>query len=163
MVFVDTDVLSIFAKIQRLPLLFTLFNQETLHITNAVANEIEIGILKGFHFPQDITALLTQERIHTHPPTSTDEAFMMSLPRTLAAGERESMAICKRLDAIFVSNERRVKHHCQANGIRCINLTEILRGLWEMEILTQADVRGIIAEIEVKDSLKFRTTDLIFK
>ena len=163
MVFVDTDVLSIFAKIQRLPLLFTVFNQETLHIANAIANEIEIGALKGFDFSQDITALLTQERIHTHHPIPTDEAFMMSLPQTLASGERESMAICKRLDAIFVSNERRVKHHCQANGIRCINLAEILRGLWELEILTQADVRKIIVEIAVKDSLKFRTTDPIFK
>ena len=111
MVFIDTDVLSIFAKIQRLPLLFTVFNQESLHIANAVANEIEIGALKGFHFAQDIKGLLTQEQIQTHHPIPIDEAFMMSLPQTLAAGERESMAICKRLDAIFASNERRVKHH----------------------------------------------------
>ena len=163
MVFVDTDILSIFAKIQRLRLLFTVFNQETLHIANAVANEIEMGTLKGFHFAQNLTALLTQERIQTHHPTPTDEAFMTSLPQTLATGERESMAICKRLDAIFASNERRVKHYCQANGIRCINLAEILRGLWELEILTQSDVKEIITEIEVKDSLKFRTTDPIFK
>ena len=165
MVFVDTDILSIFAKIQRLPLLFTVFNQEHLHVAVAVAveDEIKIGILKGFHFAQDLTALLTQDQIQTHHPTPVDEAFMMSLPQTLAAGERESMAICKRFNAIFASNERRVKHHCQASGIRCINLAEILRALWELEILTQTDVRRIITEIETKDSLKFRTTDPIFK
>ena len=163
MVFVDTDILSIFAKIQRLPLLFTVFNQETLHISNAVANEVEMGVLKGFNFAQDITALLTQERIQTHHSTSVDEAFMMSLPQTLAAGERESMAICKRLAAIFVSNERRVKHHCQTHSICCVNLAEILRSLWGLEILTQVDVREIITEIETKDSLTFRTTDPIFQ
>ena len=163
MVFVNTDVLSIFAKIQRLPLLFTVFNQESLHIASAVANEIEIGTLKGFHFAQDITTLLTQERIQTHHPLPMDEAFMMSLPQTLAAGECESMAICKRLGGIFASNERRVKHHCQTHSISCINLAEILRALWELEILTQTDVRKIITEIETKDSLTFRTTDPIFK
>ena len=163
MVFVDTDVLSIFAKIQQLPLLFTVFNQELLHIALAVENEIKIGAAKGFHFAQDITVLLTQERIQTHRSLPTDDTFIKSLPQTLAAGERESMAICKRLDAIFASNERRVKHHCQTNGIRCINLAEILRTLWKLEILSQVDVREIIAEIEIKDSLKFRTTDPIFK
>lgn len=39
MVFVDTDVLSTFAKIQRLPLLFTVFNQELLYIAFAVEQE----------------------------------------------------------------------------------------------------------------------------
>ena len=32
-VFVDTDVLSIFAKIQRIPLLFTVFNEDHLNIS----------------------------------------------------------------------------------------------------------------------------------
>lgn len=163
MVFVDTDVLSTFAKIQRLPLLFAVFNQELLHIAFAVENEIKMGASQGFRFAQDITDLLTQKRIQTHRSLPTDDTFIKSLPQTLAAGERESMAICKRLDAIFASNERRVKHHCQTNSIRCINLLEILRALWELEILSQADVRKIITEIETKDSLKFRTTDPIFK
>ena len=163
MVFVDTDILSIFAKIQRLPLLFAVFNQEHLHVAGAVVDEIKIGVLKEFHFAQDLMVLLAQDRIQSHNPTLVDEAFMMSLPQTLDAGERESMAICKRFNAIFASNERRVKHHCQTNGIRCINLAEILRTLWELEILTQTDVREVIAEIEVKDSLKFRTIDPIFK
>ena len=79
------------------------------------------------------------------------------------SGERQSMAICKRLSAIFVSNERRVKHHCLGNGIDCVNLIEILRALWEHGILMQADVRKVITEIETKDNLKFRTTDPIFK
>lgn len=163
MVFVDTDILSIFAKIQRLPLLFTVFNQECLHIAFAVETEVKVGASKGFRFAKDITELLTQERIQTHRPLPTDDAFVKSLPQTLAAGECESMAICKRLGAIFASNERRVKHHCQTHRISCINLAEILRALWELEILTQTDVRKIITEIETKDSLTFRTTDPIFK
>ncbi|MCE2416411.1 hypothetical protein J4G07_20725 [Candidatus Poribacteria bacterium] len=163
MVFVDTDVLSTFAKIQRLRLLFAVFNQELLHIALAVENEIKIGASKGFRFAQNLTVLLTEKQIQTHRPLPIDETFLKSLPHTLAAGERESMAICKRLNAVFASNERRVKHHCQTNGIRCINLAEILRSFWRLEILSKTDVRQIITGIEIKDSLKFRTTDPIFK
>lgn len=163
MVFIDTDVLSIFAKIQRLPLLFSVFNEDPLNISAAVENELQVGVAKGFDFAQDIMVLHSQGRIATYHPMAVDHPFMATLPWTLGSGERESMAICKRLSAIFVSNERRVKHHCRENGIDCVNLAEILRTLWELGILPQADVRNIITEIRTKDNLKFRTTDSIFK
>ena len=162
-VFVDTDVLSIFAKIQRLPLLFTVFNEDHLNISTAVENELQTGIAKGFGFAQDVIALHSQGQIVTYHPTAVDQRLTATLPQTLGSGERESMAICKRLNAIFVSNERRVKHHCRENGIDCVNLSEILRTLWKRGILMQADVRKVITEIETKDNLKFRTTDPIFK
>lgn len=163
MVFIDTDILSIFAKIQRLPLLFAVFDQDVLNITAAVESEITIGISKGFHFTNALMELREQRLLQTHHPITTDEKFMLSLPSTLGAGERESMAICKRLTALFASNERRVMHHCQANGIRCINLDEILRAFWELNILTETDVKQIITEIETKDSLKFRSTATMFE
>ncbi|MCE2399760.1 hypothetical protein J4G08_02605 [Candidatus Poribacteria bacterium] len=163
MVFVDTDVLSIFAKIQRLSLLFAVFHQDQLNIATAVENEIKIASSKGFHFAHEIIELNTQGQIRTHRTTSADQKFMRSLPQTLDAGERESMALCKRLKAILVSNERRVMHHCGANRIDCINLAQILRTLWKLNILTQTDVRQVITEIETKDNLKFRTTEPIFK
>ena len=163
MVFVDTDVLSIFAKIQRLQLLFDVFNQDSLNISAAVENEIRVGVSKGFHFVHDIIALQKQKQICTHQTSAMDRVFMSSVPQTLGAGERESMAICRRLTAIFVSNERRVMHHCKANKIDCINLVEILRALWELKILTQCEVRGVIREIKIKDHLRFRTIDPIFK
>ena len=162
MVFIDTDILSIFSKIQQLPLLFAVFDQDVLNIAAAVENEIKVGISKGFPFANAIMELQTQGRILTYQPTTVDEKFMVSLPDTLDMGERESMAICKRLDALFASNERRVMHHCQENEIRCTNLNEILRALWDLEILPLSDVRKVVDEIEVKDSLKFRSTDTIF-
>ena len=54
-------------------------------------------------------------------------------------------------------------HHCQAKGISCIDLARILRDLWELEILTQTDVRGLMREIETADQLKFRTPNEIFR
>ena len=163
MVFVDTDVLSIFAKIERLPLLFAVFDQETLNIAEAVENEVKRGVSKGFSFSNDIIALQTQGKIRTYYTTSADQEFMNSLPQTLGAGESESMALCKRFAAIFASNERRVMHYCKTNRIDCINLVRILRALWELQILFQTDVRKVITEIEIADRLKFRSIDLIFK
>ncbi len=162
MVFIDTDLLSIFSKIQRLPLLFAVFDQDVLNIAAAVENEIKAGVAKGFTFANSIMELHTQGQIQTYHPISADYEFMGSLPDTLGVGERESMAICKRLSSLFASNERRVMHHCKANGIHCINLDEILRAFWELKILSVSDVRKVVTEIETKDSLKFRSTAAIF-
>lgn len=106
--------------------------------------------------------LHAQGRILSLHPAADDQHFMAALPPTLDSGERESMAICKRLGATFATNERRVKHHCRENGIDCVNLLEILRALWELDILTPAEVQTLITEIEQTDNLQFRTTDLIF-
>ncbi|RKU26915.1 hypothetical protein C6497_12785 [Candidatus Poribacteria bacterium] len=103
-----------------------------------------------------------QGQIQIHHPITVDDSFMVSLPDTLGSGERESMAICKRLEALFASNERRVAHHCKAYEIRTTNLSEILRALWQLDILNVSDVRKVITEIEIEDSLKFRTTENIF-
>ncbi|MDE0086848.1 MAG: hypothetical protein OXU23_14105 [Candidatus Poribacteria bacterium] len=92
MVFIDTDILSIFSKIQRLPLLFAVFGQDVLHIAAAVENEIKVGVSKGFPFANAIIELQAQDWIQTYHPIVEDEKFMVSLPDTLDAGERESMA-----------------------------------------------------------------------
>lgn len=163
MVFLDTDILSIFSKIQRSPLLFVVFDQEELNIAAAVEKENNVAVSEGLTFADAIMKLQTQGHIFTYHPTTIDEEYMISLPDTLSRGECESMAICKRLNALFASNERRVMYHCQENGIRCTNLNEILRALWELEILPVSDVREVVTEIEVKASLKFQSTDTIFK
>ena len=162
MVFVDTDILSIFSKIRRLPLLFAVFGQDVLNISTAVENEIKVGESKGFPFANTILELHAERKLQTHHPTVVDETFMVSLPYTLGLGERESMAICKRLAALFASNERRVTHHCKVYEIRTTNLSEILRAIWQLDILNVSDVKKVITEIETKDSLKFRSTTAIF-
>ena len=133
-----------------------------LNISTAVETELRTGVAKGFSFTREIITLHAQGRIKTHHPTVADQQFMTTMSPSLGSGERETIAICKRLNS-FVSNERRVKHHCREYGVDCVNLVEILRALWELGILTQADVRNIIAEIEARDNLKFRASDTIFK
>ena len=162
MVFVDTDILSIFSKIHRLPLLFSVFDQDILNVAAAVEDEINIGVSKGFPFAKAIAEMWAQGQIQIHHPITVDDSFMVSLPDTLGSGERESMAICKRLEALFASNEKRVAHHCKAYEIRTTNLSEILRALWQLDILNVSDVRKVITDIEIEDSLKFRTTEKIF-
>ena len=73
MVFIDTDVLSIFAKVQRLPLLYSVFNEEILNISSAVEIELQTGVVKRFDFVQNIMMLRAQGQIVTHQPTDGNQ------------------------------------------------------------------------------------------
>ena len=83
MVLVDTDILSIFAKIDRLPLLFSVFNQAPLHFAAAVKTEVQRGVALGFGFAGDIMTLHTQGRILSLHPAADDQHFMATLPPPL--------------------------------------------------------------------------------
>lgn len=83
MVFIDTDVLSIFSKIQQLPLLFTVFNEDSLNISAAVENELQTGIAKGFDFAQHIMALHSQGRIRIYHPFEQQTQFSNKPKHTL--------------------------------------------------------------------------------
>ena len=78
MVFVDTDILSIFSKIQRLPLLFAVFQQDILNIATAVENEIAVGVSKGFPFANALMELQTQRLLQTHHPTTAEATIFES-------------------------------------------------------------------------------------
>lgn len=52
---------------------------------------------------------------------SSDEvAAQNALPRTLGAGERESIAAARVRAGTVLSNESRVAHICQQHGIFCL-------------------------------------------
>ena len=76
MVFIDTDILSIFAKIQRLPLLFAVFDQDVLNIAAAVENEVVMGFSKGFPFADALVEL--QLRLSQHPLTASNSILFDS-------------------------------------------------------------------------------------
>jgi len=59
MIIADTSILSTFARIQRLDLLFAVVETKSLHLPPAVQKEIRLGLQKGLNFLQPIIDGLT--------------------------------------------------------------------------------------------------------
>jgi hypothetical protein len=98
MIVADTNILSTFARIQRLDLLPVVAETDALHLTPAVVKELKAGLNKGLDFLQPILAGLTAGVGFISVELTTDEKSLAdNLPGSLNAGEKERKGIkpCK--------------------------------------------------------------------
>jgi len=150
MIIADTCILSTFARIQRIDLLFTVAVTETLHLTPAVINEFKIGLQKDLNFIQPIIDGLTiGKKFLPVDLTSEEKRFVVTLPSSLNAGERESIAVCyKRRGSKLLTNDKRAHIYCIANNIPSLDLKLVLRRLWKAGHCTKDEVHSIMNQIE---------------
>jgi predicted nucleic acid-binding protein len=95
MIFADTDILSALAKIGRLSVLYTLLQITVLYITPSVLREIEHSFILRRQYAIDLFALLASGQLEMVRLSSDEVAAQNSLPHTLGAGERESIAAAR--------------------------------------------------------------------
>ena len=150
MIIADTSILSTFARIQRLDLLFAVVETTVIHLPPAVQNEITFGLQKGLHFLQPIIdALTAKTQFHSIELTAEEKRLMLSFPKALNAGEKEGIAIClARTDNKFITNDKRAHNFCLANNILSLDLKRILRRLWKNGYCSKPEIRKLMEDIE---------------
>jgi predicted nucleic acid-binding protein len=150
MIVVDTCILSTFACIQRIELLFTVAETDSLHLAPAVVKELKIGLQKGLNFLQPIlNDLAYGTRFYSLDLTSDEKSLADTLPNSLNAGERESIAVClKRTASKLLTNDKHAHNYCKSNHIPSLDLKLVLRRLWKAKHCTKEEVRSIMEAIE---------------
>ncbi|MGM0405147.1 MAG: hypothetical protein ACQEQM_03290 [Thermoplasmatota archaeon] len=162
-VLVDTNILSTFAKIKRLELLFKIMDREELYISTSVLHELDIAENIGYDFVQTIFDYIDKERISILSMDDEESDLFLNLPDSFGRGERESVAISKSRDYIFVSNETKVKNYCDRNDIDIVDLPTLLRRAWKVGLKEKETVKNIVEEIEDKDNIIFKDRSIIFE
>jgi len=144
----DTNVLSIFSKGDQTNLLFQTFaySYETnqLYISPAIKQELEDGAQRGIAHLIEVLKLIEQGHIQIINPTELDRQFMKNLPPKLDIGEAEAIAICHRLEYIFISHDRKAINYCEREGISYINLSVLFERLKQMQLLTESDIKQML-------------------
>jgi predicted nucleic acid-binding protein len=146
MILVDTDILSALAKVDRLSLLFTLLQTTHISIVPGVLAELTYSFTLGRPYAQEVFATIASGQIQVVSLTQQEATFGATLPSTLGAGERESIAVAQKRGGTVLSNESRVVHVCQQSNIPCVRLPDILRALWAESVVSRQEVSTIIAD-----------------
>lgn len=150
MIIADTSILSTFARIQRLELLFAVAETQSLHLPPAVQKEIKLGLQKGLQFLQPVIDALTAGTQFL-PIALVDEEkrLVPTLPKALNAGEKEGIAIClNRTGNKFLTNDKRAHNFCIANNVFALDLKRILRQLWKAGHCSKDEVQKIMEDME---------------
>lgn len=151
MFLLDTDILSTFTKIERLDLLFDLFGEDNVAVTESVILEINRAVEIGFDIHEQVMYLIDEGRIGIISTTKEDLALMRRLPNFMGAGERDSFAISKNKDHVLVTDDRKVIRLAQKMNVEVISLHMILRALWILNVCSKDEVKKIIVSILEKD------------
>ncbi len=162
MILIDTNIISTFAKIERLRLLVRLFGKRELYLSTNVLTEVMNAKVLGFDFVDKILDMVEGKELGVVSPDWKEIIYMLRLPNSLGSGERDSIAICKHRGGVLLSNDIKVTNFCGRNNIGYIDLNGVLRALWSYDVLTKDEVRELIEIMEEKDNLTVVSKDGIF-
>jgi len=90
------------------------------------------------------------------------ESLVITYPQ-LGSGEIESFVLAKAHHLICLTNDRQAKRGCQALGVPCLDLEEILRALKIKEILPTKFLEEVIDQIEEKDHTRIKAKKQILR
>lgn len=148
-VILDCDIASCIAKVDKVGLLKRAFLDSDIYITNSVYIELLRAKQAGFSFP---------DRVFESIPVislNQDEIEMLqelSLKRQIHFGESEGVSIAKNRGAIFLTNDSKVVRYCKEIGIDVLDLKDILLLLAIRQMVTHAEMKDMIQDIEEKDN-----------
>jgi predicted nucleic acid-binding protein len=149
MIVFDTDILSMFAKIDAIHLLKQLFGKKVV-MTPKVRDEISAPLEYGYTFP--FKAL---SAIKTIPLTAEalSEYARLQENLSLGRGELEAIAYCKVKKCALATNDAKAREFAEMEGISVISLQAILKALWKKGLKSKGEVRQILERIKEADNL----------
>jgi len=163
MIVCDTNILSTFARVGALKLLFKIFPAREFVVSKAVYEEILEAKQNSLTFLHSVLALVDIGQLHLISLAPEEERDKSKLPQSFGPGEAESIAIRARRSATFLTNDKRARNYCQQNGIEVYDLILLLRALWRKKVVSQQKVQTIVSDIERLENFVFKNKKDIFK
>lgn len=149
MIVFDTDILSMFAKIDAVDILKCLFDEKVV-MTPKIRDEISVPMEYGYTFP--LKAISTIKTVPlSNQALEEYERFRGNL--RLGKGELESIAYCKTEKCIFATNDIKARRFAKREGVAVISLQAILEALWKKKIKSKKEVKQMLERIKEADNL----------
>lgn len=152
-VIIDTDILSMFAKVGAVDVLEGFLEKGRVAMTPAIRDEISIPMQYGYTFPGEVLS-----RIPVVPLTEQVwreyERLWATMGFSLGKGELEAIAFCRVEGALFATNDSAARKFAQDQNVQVVSLQAILRGLWVSGMRSKAEVKELLEHIKKADYLK---------
>ena len=148
---IDTDILSIFAKAEALPLLCRLLNCEKLPITPGVFDELLVPLEYGYDFPQ---AILSRAEVVAVTPEELESYETLRFQGRLSGADAEMIAICKQRGWLYITMDKVALQTAEASGVETVDLQAMLEAIKRLELLDREHLRGLIDRMEREDRTK---------
>ena len=159
----DTDLLSVFAKVDQLSLLQKAFPEGEFIISESVYDELLFSLEEGFDFPEQIFEMceitsLKDDEIEIYKERRKRSKFL-----TISKADLRTLIIGEKRDMPILSNDTRLLELADREGVLTLDIYDIFKLLFKKGILTKDEIRDILSHMEEKDNTKFKDKEQIFK
>ena len=144
MAIIDTDFLSSFLKIKRLPLIFEALNINALIIPGAVLHELEKA-----PFYKEVFELIQLKEIIVK---NVEEA---NFSEELGIGETECFSLAQQTGDLLLTNDQRAIKYAELRGIIVSDISTFLFYCKKNSFVSQKEMRNIINLLKEKDYYVF--------
>lgn len=151
-VIIDTDILSLFAKVDAVDILEQFLGIGQIALTPAIRDEISIPLQYGYTFPNLILSRISVAPLREQAWQEYER--LRTLSSALGKGELEAIAICKAEGILFATNDSTARRFAQDQGVEVVSLQAILRGLWQSGLRNIAEVKELLTHIKQADYLE---------
>ena len=155
---VYTDILSTFAKLEKLRLLTRLFPKSRILICPSVYKEVKRGESKGMVRFSMTTGF---DRIKLELP---EKRFVRGIreSRNLSLGDAECISVARNRKCLLLTNDAHSQKLADTLSIPHLSLPSLLRGMWTNNITSKNRLDELIKEIERRDRIVIKNKALIF-
>lgn len=159
----DVNILSTFARVGEVKLLFSLFPNTEIVVTPAVQSEITAGVHQGLSFLEELVKFIESGHLRLEALTPDEILARHRLPATLGEGEAESIVLCQNRGWTLLTNDRRARHYAESVGVTVYDLRGLLRALWRYGIRSKKQVRLLANRMEAVENMVIKNKEAIFK
>lgn len=147
MIIFDTDIISSFAKLNKLDLLLTL--SPKIYITPMIKEELLVPLQNNYDFPLDVF-----KKSETLIPDSKEMSLFEELRQTSGRGESEAIAIAKQRNLIFITNDKKAYQIAENLGIAVLNLQSLMRTLYLRHTISKEEIIRFFDDLKIEDRFK---------
>jgi predicted nucleic acid-binding protein len=159
----DVNILSTFARVGEVKLLFALFPKAEIVVTPAVQFEIMAGVHQGFSFLEEVVSLIESGHLRLEALTKHELLEKQRIPATLGEGEAESIVLCQSRGWTLLMNDRRARNFAESVGLTVYDLRGLLRALWRYGIRSKKQVRQLADRMEAAENMVIKNKEALFK
>lgn len=157
----DTDILSVFAKIERLDLLEEAFPNADLQIVEEVYGELEHARENGYSFPEKIfqatdTVTLEQEELEEYREKKDRTEFL-----PLSKADLKTFVASKKREILLLSNDSHLLEVSDQEEVLALDIYDILEILYQKNKIDREKIQEIGNQVKQEDNLDLPDLDKI--
>lgn len=159
----DTDLLSAFAKIDKLSLLKKAFPKGNFFISNYVYDELLESKKMGFDFPEKIFQLTKITTLNEDEVKEYEKERVKPRYYSLSNSDLASLILARERNLILLSNDYQLLKKAENENVLAIDIYDILRILYKRQKIKKQEVNRSLDKIEKEDNTLFKNRDRIFE